>query len=364
MSRRTRMLLTLLGLTLRVTTIAATGRHSQATRPVSPPSHLQDAPAVTTVEFAGRTEPSVGARGDGSSGSVTRDAPYLGPLRAQPWRPLRAARQSAPASLEPQSATVAFMSPTLGEPSPQPLAVRLPIVEYHYSTFYFDGVAMQTNWFLEQMQWLADQGFDTLTIDELAAYVEGSYQPPERSVALTFDVGISNFDDYLNVVIPALRRYGHHGIFFVQTQGVLDECDGTFTCWPSLAEWYAEGLISIGSHTVYHRDFNTLPPAQIALELAGSKKTIEEKLGVSVIGVCYPFDAPSPAAFPILKSLGYRFAVGGYTRGERSALFADAEPYNLPRYYPYSSDTLYPLLSGSGGLTFPELILSSIAPAR
>lgn len=351
MCRNTRMLLLLLGLTLMVTTIAATGKQGTTA-------------GLAAAELSIGPEQAVASRLDDSSLTVTNNTPLPNPLHAQSWRPLRSSQPPVTTALDAQPVTVSVASPDLPEPVAQPLAVRLPIVEYHYSSFYFDGVAMQPGWFLEQMQWLADQGFYTLTIDELAGYIEGTYQPPQPSVALTFDVGISHFDEYLNVIIPALRRFGHHAIFFVQTQGVLDECDGTFTCWPSLAEWYAEGLISIGSHTVYHRDFNTLPPAQIALELAGSKKTIEEKLGVSVIGVCYPFDAPSPAAFPILKSLGYRFAVGGYTRAERSALFADAEPYNLPRYYPYSSDALYPVLSGSGGLTFPELILSSIAPAR
>jgi len=364
MYRNSRILLTLLGLTLMVSTIAATGRAPHTSDPRSSPSGRNGPLDFAAVELrtdshsAGRSQP------EGSTASITSEAPLPSAVRGQSWRPLRSREQSIPASLDPQTTTAALSIPALPEPAAQPLAVRLPIVEYHYTSFYYDGVAMQTEWFLDQMQWLADQGYDTLTINELADYIEGSYQPPERSVALTFDVGISHFDEYVNEIIPALRRFGHHAIFFVQTQGVLDECDGTFTCWPSLAEWYAEGLISIGSHTVYHRDFNTLPAAQIVLELGGSKRTIEEKLGVSVIGVCYPFDAPSPAAFPILESLGYRFAVGGYTRAERSARFADTEPYNLPRYYPYSSEALYPVLSGSGGLTFDELIPAAIAPGR
>src|SRR5574337_358608 len=93
---------------------------------------------------------------------------------------------------------------------------RLPIIEYHYSTFRLgDGVRMETEWFESQLQWLDDNDFKTLTAEQLAAFIQGEYRPPARSVVLTFDVGASKFGDYTGVVIPALRRYGFHGIFFI-----------------------------------------------------------------------------------------------------------------------------------------------------
>lgn len=242
-----------------------------------------------------------------------------------------------------------------------PIASRLPIIEYHYSTFYFDGVRMRTEWYVEQLEWLAESGYHSLTIDELAEFIEGDYAPPLRSVALTFDVGISHFDDYSEVVIPTLRRLGLHGIFFVQPGGVREQCDGEFTCWPALRAWLAEGVISIGSHTITHRDFASLSPAEIAYELAGSQQILREKLGVEVIGVCYPFDSISPAAFPMLESLGYRFAVAGYSRTDRSVHAGEAQPYALPRVYPYSSDDFYPAISGAAGQSFPELIEASVS---
>ena len=272
----------------------------------------------------------------------------------------------SPPKSEPQAGqTLSVLLAQAGieaQPKSEPLAenaTRLPIIEYHYSTFYFDGVMMKPEWFVEQMEWLSEQGFHTLTIDELADFVDGSSAPPQPAVALTFDVGISHFDDYTEVVVSTLRRLGLHGIFFIQTQGVLEECDGKFTCWESLAEWLEEGVISVGSHTVYHQDFTTLSSAQILVELKRSKEVIEEKLGVSIIGVCYPFDAVNPDAFPILERLGYRFAVGGWTRSDRSAHLGDPEPYSLPRLYPYSNDSIYPAMAGSGGLSFAELMTAA-----
>lgn len=238
---------------------------------------------------------------------------------------------------------------------------RLPIIEYHYSTFRMgDGVRMETEWFESQLQWLDDNDFNTLTAEQLVAFIQGEYRPPARSVVLTFDVGASKFGDYTGVVIPALRRYGFHGIFFILASRTLDSCDDPdLTCWPMVKQWADEGIISVGSHSWSHRDFMTLTPEQLYFDLARSKALIEEKTGHTVLGICYPFDSVNPAAFDLLESIGYQFAVGGPTRPERSATFDDPEPYNLPRYYPYSGD-YYPRIGGSGGLTFEQMIMGAI----
>ena len=238
---------------------------------------------------------------------------------------------------------------------------RLPIIEYHYSTFRMgDGVRMETEWFESQLGWLDEAGFTTLTAEQLVAFIHGDFHPPQRSVVLAFDVGASKFDDYTNVVIPALRKHNFHGIFFILASRTLDSCaDPTLTCWPMIKQWADEGIISFGSHSWSHIDYATLTPEQIYLDAARSKALIEEKTGHPVLGLCYPFDSVTPAAFDLLDALGYQFAVGGPTRPERSAVFNDPEPYNLPRYYPYSGD-YYPLIGGTGGLTFEEMITGAI----
>lgn len=207
------------------------------------------------------------------------------------------------------------------------VTTRVPILEYHYSTFHMsDGVMMKTEWFEAQMRWLADNGFQTLSSAEFGAFLDGGYLPPRRSVLLTFDVGVSRFDDYATIVIPALRQYGFRAVFFVLASQIDDECDGVTTCWPSLLQWRDEGLISIESHSLYHQDYTTLTPEQIVIDARRSQAIIEEHTGQPVTGICYPFDAVNPAAFDLLPALGYKFAVAGPTRLERSALSGDTSP--------------------------------------
>src|SRR3989304_529894 len=94
-----------------------------------------------------------------------------------------------------------FPEERLPLPAPMPTATRLPLLEYHYSTFTMhESVIMRTEWFEEQMRWVAENGFTTLTSHKLVDFIDGSYPPAERPVVLTFDVGYSKFDDYCHGV--------------------------------------------------------------------------------------------------------------------------------------------------------------------
>ena len=138
-----------------------------------------------------------------------------------------------------------------------------------------------------------------------------------------------------------------------QTQ---DTCDGQTACWPSLLAWRDEGLISIESHSFMHEDYATLSPERLAFDILRSKRAIEAKTGQPVLGLCYPFDSVAPAALDLLAKAGYRYAVAGATRLDRSARWNDPRPFALPRYYPYSGESTYPLIGGTHGLTFEQML--------
>jgi hypothetical protein len=65
----------------------------------------------------------------------------------------------------------------------------------------------------------------------------------------------------------------------------------------------------------------------------------------------------------LLKPIGYRLAIAGY-KPERSILFKDKAPYALPCYYVYSGEKTYPVITGTHGLTFGEMVLGAIAPKK
>jgi hypothetical protein len=93
-------------------------------------------------------------------------------------------------TLQP-SATATLIPPTL-TPTPTPLAERLPIIEYHYSDFRLsDQVMMKPEWFKDQLRWLADNNFTTLSAENLVRFLDGG-SFPMRSVVLTLTWALLN----------------------------------------------------------------------------------------------------------------------------------------------------------------------------
>jgi peptidoglycan/xylan/chitin deacetylase (PgdA/CDA1 family) len=244
-------------------------------------------------------------------------------------------------------------------------ATPLPILEYHRSSFErLPTVRMRPAWLEAQLPWLMQAGFHTLSSAELAGFVAGTQPAPARSAALTFDVAASHLDEYSQAIIPALRRYHPHAIFFVMPSQTRDTRDGQMACWPSWLAWRDEGLISIESHSFYHFDYARLSPERLAYNGAHSRAAIQAKTGQPVLGLCYPFDSVAPAAVDLLSAAGYKFAVAGATRRDRSAECGDRQPYTLPRYYPYSGNGVCPVIAGTHGQTFDHMMLAAVAETK
>ncbi|MFZ2096755.1 MAG: polysaccharide deacetylase family protein [Anaerolineales bacterium] len=261
-------------------------------------------------------------------------------------------------TLTPVASLTATPTPTLTI-----AATHIPIIEYHYSEYNVSNqVMMTTDWFKSQMGWLADNGFTTLSAVDLIAYMNGSAFP-QKSVILSFDLGTARRDNFINVIIPTLEKYKFTALFFllVNDNVITDTCDnsGKF-CWDDLRQWQQEGIASIESHGITHPDYATLTTAQMRWDAGQAFKIISAKLGTAPLGFAYPFDSIPSHAPQVIQSLGYQFAVGGYSRPDRSVEVMDADRYSLPRVYPYSNMTIYPIIGGSKGETFDQMIMSFI----
>jgi peptidoglycan/xylan/chitin deacetylase (PgdA/CDA1 family) len=217
-------------------------------------------------------------------------------------------------------------------------------------------VMMTTEWFLSQMQTLADGGYTTITAEQLAAFLDGK-DVPAGSVVLTFDAGTAHRDDFAENIIPALRKFRFHALFFVLTTNINDACgEENKLCWRELSDWAKEGLISIESHGVYHPDYATISAEEQRWDAMTSRQIIAEKTGRDPIGFAYPYDSYNESAGRVLKSVGYVFALAGNTRDDRGVHLADPDRYHLPRVYPYSNPQIYPAVYGASGLTFDQVI--------
>lgn len=96
----------------------------------------------------------------------------------------------------------------------------LPILGYHsverdeiYSEYFVDNpyVTSQSS-FDKQMKYLYDSGYKTLSLDEAEKYYRGELNIGQKSVCLTFDDGMENFN---TVAKPILDKYGFKATCFV-----------------------------------------------------------------------------------------------------------------------------------------------------
>jgi peptidoglycan/xylan/chitin deacetylase (PgdA/CDA1 family) len=246
--------------------------------------------------------------------------------------------------------------PPRSEATDPTLARRIPVVEYH-DTEYSQGptVQMHTQWFLDQLQWLSDNGYRCLKSDELVQFVLGQSRPAQKSFALRFDLGAPIFQNFNDVIIPALEKYSFHAFFFVLTSMIKEDNGDKCVCWNNLLEWEKAGLIEVASHGVYHPDYQKITMAQRLWDARESKRLIELKIGHPISFFGFPKDSAPQHPETFLKPLGYRLAFAG-PRMERSVLYKDPNPFALPCYYPYSDNKYYPAINGMKGLDFGGMI--------
>jgi peptidoglycan/xylan/chitin deacetylase (PgdA/CDA1 family) len=166
--------------------------------------------------------------------------------------------------------------------------------------------------FKAQMQYLRDNNYTPITFQHVSEYLLFSKAIPEKPVVLTFDDGLLNQYEY---AIPVLRDAGFVATFFIYP-GVTSHRG--FMNWEQLAEIVDDGH-EIGSHSVIHYNLTTVDDVTLQSELAESKKTLEEKLGIIVNTLAYPHYAENDIVRIAALDAGYISARAGWRAVTNSA---------------------------------------------
>jgi peptidoglycan/xylan/chitin deacetylase (PgdA/CDA1 family) len=200
---------------------------------------------------------------------------------------------------------------------------RLPVLMYHsisstaeHATPYY-RTATHPVAFAEQMRVLASEGYAGVTLsDGLKAIRGANVQLSARQpVAITFDDG---YRDFLTAAVPVLERHGFKATMYLPT-GFISQQRRQFKSrecltWDEVANLHNVGF-EFGSHTVTHPRLVDLTWDEIQMELALSKRTIEQELGTEVTAFSYPYAFPqqrlrfSERFLGLLKASGYHSAV-------------------------------------------------------
>ena len=108
---------------------------------------------------------------------------------------------------------------------------------------------------------LADNGYRSVSSDDIAAYARGDLKLPARAVGLCFD---DAWKSLTHVAAPLLKQYGLTAITYAIPGRMTDQGgnDSPFVTWAELSALHASGVIDVQSHTRSHSRIFTSMEAQ------------------------------------------------------------------------------------------------------
>lgn len=200
----------------------------------------------------------------------------------------------------------------------------IPVLYYHSINYEAENeLRIPKEKFKEQMQYLKDNGYTTLSLDEFYNFLSKNNPVPDKSVIITFDDGYK--DNYENA-FPILKEFGFKATIFMITGNIDKEKD--FLTSNQLKEM-SKYNIDIESHTVSHSKLDTLDYSNQVRELKDSKEFLEKLLGKNVKYIAYPYGEWNENTLKAVKTVGYNMAfttVAGWANKDQGL-------YTLHRVY-------------------------------
>jgi O-antigen biosynthesis protein len=241
-------------------------------------------------------------------------------------------------------------------------AEQIPILMYHSidddCSPRFRRFVVSPSSFETHVRYLADNGYQTLTVSGLIEAMDGRAVMPLKPVVLTFDDG---FADFHEAALPILAEFGQTATLYVVSGAVggysawlsgIGEGRRQMLGWAQLDEVQRSG-IEIGAHTATHAALDLLSLEDTREEIAVSKRELEDRLGTAVSSFAYPFGYQNAAVRGLVQREGYSSACAvRYAMSSRTD-----DRFALSRHIALDSwdrDTLGAVLQGRPPL-FPNL---------
>jgi peptidoglycan/xylan/chitin deacetylase (PgdA/CDA1 family) len=132
----------------------------------------------------------------------------------------------------------------------------------HVPVFVFHSVAPAV--FGRRLQYLADNGYRTLSVQEYLDVLTGARPAPERAVVLTFDDGRASV---VTAGLPLLQKHGMKAVMFLvparlRADGAPVSAEGPdegFMSWAEVDVLERSGLFDLQSHSLTHARVHTAP---------------------------------------------------------------------------------------------------------
>jgi peptidoglycan/xylan/chitin deacetylase (PgdA/CDA1 family) len=224
------------------------------------------------------------------------------------------------------------------KPSPKPLTfadlnslygpcANLPVLYYHHiqnldvaKAAGQQNLSVGTDIFLQQMQYLKDHGYITVTTNSLTDFFDKGIAVPGNAVILTFDDGYEDF--YVNV-LPILRQDGFKALLALPT-GLVG--NPGYLTWDEIGQAASSG-VEIVNHTWSHADLSGNSAATDEKEVMTADGQLSSRGYNLNKAFVYPYGGYNNYAIGLLQSHGYTMA---FTTASGSTM-CKQQRYALPR---------------------------------
>lgn len=193
--------------------------------------------------------------------------------------------------------------------APEILARKeVPVLCYHQVRDYTatdsrtaKAYIVPVNVFREQMQALADSGYQAILPGQLYDYLLYGKSLPEKPVLITFDD--TRLDQY-TAALPILDQHQYKAAFYIMTVSLGRP---GYMSREQVADLHRKGH-SIGSHTWDHQNVKKYEEKDWITQIEKPSKQLEEITGEPTEYFAYPFGLWNPPAIPELKKKGVKMA--------------------------------------------------------
>ncbi|MCO5221861.1 MAG: polysaccharide deacetylase family protein [Thermomicrobiales bacterium] len=174
----------------------------------------------------------------------------------------------------------------------QPVAVA--VLMYHDIGDFTDRYRVAPWQLEEQLIWLRDNGYNSITPRDLIAHLDYGAPLPARPVILSVDDGWAS----VRIFRDLLAAYGFKGTYFLPSYAQLspDEI------------WELNQYGEVCGHTVSHQFLDQLSYEGQVYEVAANKEWLDSILGVSTTCFAYPFGSYSATTTEVVALSGYQIA--------------------------------------------------------
>lgn len=193
--------------------------------------------------------------------------------------------------------------------------------------------------FEQTMQYLNDNGYNTLSAEQYVNILEGKETVPENPILLTFDDATP---DFITNALPVLNRYNMKSVLFVVSDWIGK---GYSMSEEQLISLTNEPSVSLQNHSKTHEQSlvwnSNITKDQASSEISAANEYLKSITSKDPVLMAYPYGAYNASAEAANQENGikYAFKVG----------YPDAGNYAIGRHYVMMDTTLEQIASWIGG---------------